>query len=61
MHNSNEFSLKALNPSQMKEVNEMLEQFVDVPRSFSLPRIKYNEHLHGLDPDNEEDMAILLN
>lgn len=39
----------------------MLEQFVDVPRSFSLPKIKYNEHLHGLDPDNEEDMEILMN
>jgi hypothetical protein len=45
----------------MKDLNEMLEEFVEVPRAFSLPRIRYNEHLHGLDPDNEEDMAMLMN
>lgn len=36
----------------------MLEQFVDVPRSFSLPKIKYNNHLHGLE---FEEIDILMN
>ena len=42
-----EFSLRNLNPQQMKEINTLLEKFIEVPRALSLPKLKYNEHLHA--------------
>ena len=34
----------------------MLEQYIEVPKGFSLPRLKYNGHLHGVDLDTEEEL-----
>ena len=40
----------------------MLEEFIEKPRSFSLPKMRYNNHLHGLDPyGNLEDKEIFMN
>jgi hypothetical protein len=43
----------------MKELNEMLEQYIPVPRSMSLPRIKYQSHLPE-DLDSEEDLDLAM-
>jgi hypothetical protein len=45
----------------MYEVNKMLEKYVDVPRSMSLPRVRYNRSPYreqGLDEDGEEIQFI---
>lgn len=30
----------------MREINKILETYVEVPRGMSVPKLKYNEHLH---------------
>lgn len=40
----------------MKHLNEMLEQYVEVPRGHSLPKLKYIPSPTGdLTPENEEE------
>ena len=40
----------------MKQLNEMLEQFVEVPRAHTMPKLKYIPSPKGnMTPENEED------
>lgn len=53
------FSLRSLDPAQMRELNEMLEQFVEVPRAQSMPRRKYIAS-PSMSPEHEEEFKFLL-
>jgi hypothetical protein len=38
---SKTFSLKDLDPEQMREINNLLMEYIEVPRAHSLPRRRY--------------------
>jgi len=48
--------LKNLNPNQIQHVNQMLEQYIEMPKPQSLPRLKYIPSPTGsLSAENEEE------
>lgn len=58
---SQAFSLRNLNPSQMKELNTLLESYVEVPRASSLPKYKYIPTPPGsITSENYEEFQFMI-
>ena len=58
---SKEFSLKNLNEDQMRELNQMLEQLIEVPKAHSLPRKKYiRSPSASMTPEQDEEFRFLV-
>lgn len=45
----------------MRDLNQMLEEYVEVPKAGSLPKYKYIPSPTGeMSPDNEEEYALMM-
>ena len=44
----------------MRDVNQMLEQYIEVPRAQSLPKMKYIPTPGDLSPENEEEFELMM-